>query len=264
MRLALAQTNIIWEDKQANLKHVEDILRSIAGRSQLVLFPEMSLTGFSMNTAATADTDRDTVSEIEQLSKKYNISIGIGWVKQGDSLAENHYSVMTPDGGEVSDYVKLHPFSYSGEDRLFVGGDRLVSFSLCDFSISTAICYDLRFPEIFQIMSEKSELIIVPANWPSKRREHWMTLLKARAIENQCYIAGINCCGKVGELDYSGDSDLYNPDGKALEPDDVINTGIIPDEKVLIYDICNDVDSFRNSFPVKRDRRCKLYANCTI
>lgn len=260
MRLALAQTNIIWEDKRANLKHVEDILCSLRGRAHLVLFPEMSLTGFSMNTAATADTERSTVKEIERLSEKYNISIGIGWVKQDNALAENHYSVITPDRGEVSDYVKLHPFSYSGEDKFFKGGDRLVSFSLCDFNISTAICYDLRFPEIFQIMSEKSGIIIVPANWPAKRREHWMTLLRARAIENQCYIAGVNCCGKMGELDYSGDSGLYNPDGKALEPVEVVNIGIIPDEKVMIYDICNDVDSYRNSFPVKRDRRCELYS----
>lgn len=261
MKLALAQTNIYWEDKQKNIEKLISIVdECVASKVDLVLFPEMSLTGFSMNTKVTGEKANETVEQICDISKKKSISIGIGWVEATSSKAKNHYTIIDKMGKVLSDYEKIHPFSYSGEDEYFEGGDKLATCKLSEFCIGTTICYDLRFPELYQILSKQADLIIVPANWPAKRREHYMTLLKARAIETQCYIAGINCSGHVGDLDYTGDSALYDALGTELTPT-ILSENTTCGEKVLLFDISNDVSSIRSSFPVKNDRRETLYTS---
>ncbi len=269
MIVGLAQTNIVWEDKKTNLEKVKRVIDSFLGAldcsedtgGRLLLFPEMSLTGFSMNTEVTAENDEFTLNEIKQLAAKNNITIGIGWVRKNNTvLCENHYSLIDNNGAKISDYIKIHPFSYSGEDRYFAGGDSLAWCQVGEFKVATAICFDLRFPEIFQIMSDNADMIIVPANWPERRSKHWKTLLAARAIENQCYIAGINCCGMVGDQYYSGDSGLYSPGGEKLS----VTTGIMlnegtEEEQIFIYTLDNDVRKVRKSFPVKSDRKIELY-----
>ncbi|MBQ9198559.1 MAG: carbon-nitrogen family hydrolase [Lachnospiraceae bacterium] len=278
MKIALYQMNIIWEEKEKNLKKVEAVLEMISGKNvDLLLLPEMSLTGFSMNTKVTGESCYETVKKIKDLVTKYGILVGVGWTKQLDeNKCENHYSIIGPDEVDILeedingnmemdeldipmlfDYAKLHPFSYSGEDKYFKGGDYQDFLFYKGFNISGAICYDLRFPEIFQIMSKKAELIIVPANWPDKRINHWSKLLMARAIENQCYIAGINCVGEIGGVYYSGGSALLDPNGEVMLPDELIDYD--NDESVMIYDLENDTDKIRNSFPVKKDRREELY-----
>ena len=277
MKVALFQMNIIWEDKAQNLDKVRlclDLLRDKA--VNLLLLPEMSLTGFSMNTANTAESDNYTVEQIKKLASSYGISIGVGWTKKGkDSLCENHYTIVPGDGGEgrneliESDYIKIHPFSYDNEDKYFRGGNILTTCEMSDFSIGTTICYDLRFGEIFTRLSEQADMIIVPANWPASRVMHWDTLLRARAIENQCYIAGINCVGMMNDKCYSGHSVIFNPVGKMQIPTIIldINNNMIDmnsyngeaEDVTLIYDILNDVQELRTSFPVRNDRRPDLY-----
>ena len=256
MRIALVELNIEWENKKANFDKLENIISSISEeKADLLLLPEMSFTGFSMNVAKTKDSDMETVDHIKDLSCKTEMAIGAGWVKEGDKLCENHYSIIYGNE-QLLDYVKIHPFSYSKEDNFFMGGNKISYCKYKDFDIGVQICYDLRFPEPFQALSKSTSLIIVPANWPQKRREHWNTLLKARAIENQVYIAGINCAGEIGGLMYSGDSQLINPNG------DICNAKVIEvgsSDKVLIYDIKNDVPSYRDSFPTKDDRKEQLY-----
>jgi len=110
----------------------------------------------------------------------------------------------------------------------------------------------LRFPEVFSIASHKADAIIIPANWPAKRREHWITLLRARAIENQVYIFAVNCVGNIGDLNYSGDSCVIKPDGEIVEMASY-------EEKLIIYDFQNDVAKYRSNFPVKQDRKVSLY-----
>ena len=120
-------------------------------------------------------------------------------------------------------------------------------------TITPFICYDLRFPEIFQIASKKSDLICVAANWPKEREKHWITLLTARAIENQCYIAGINRIGSGDGIDYSGCSMIIDPEGNILN-------NINNDEGIIISDIYEDkVKDIRRKFTLKRDRRESLY-----
>ncbi len=292
MKVALFQMNIIWENKNENLRKLEDTLETLGKKNvDLILMPETSLTGFSMNTDLTGEDNFETVEKIKKLATKYGVAIGVGWTKRlgnkannassvkqendksmTQALCENHYSIVGPDAVDgydgadnpdvldvpmLLDYAKIHPFSYSGEDKYFVGGDYQDFLYFKDFNISTAICYDLRFPEIFQAMSKKADMIIVPANWPAARLEHWNKLLMARAIENQCYIAGVNCVGDIDGTNYAGGTKMINPQGDVMIPDELI--GYENDEAVFIYNLKNDVEKIREAFPVKKDRRDDLY-----
>lgn len=246
--------HIEWEDKLANLAKLEEQLKVASEKQADVLFlPEMSFTGFSMNTDVTKEADVKTVERVSTLARQYRVAIGFGWVKDCGQKAENHYTIVDKSGACLSDYAKLHPFSYSGEDQKFRGGDKLVSFVLNDVPCSSVICYDLRFPEIFQLASKTAHVIVVPANWPAKRSSHWKILLQARAIENQVYILATNCVGQIDGLYYSGDSCVINPDGQVQEM-------LSDEEGLIIYDLEDDVEQYRSRFPVKKDRREDLYA----
>ena len=253
MKVALAQTNIIWEDKKKNeQKAIEYIHQSASLGAGAVFFPEMSLTGFSMNTALTAEKDGQTLRRFCEIAREYHIVTGIGWVKQTESLAENHYSVISEQGNVISDYVKIHPFSYADEDRFFSAGTQIVYFQLGGYNGSTFICYDLRFPELFQIASRTADIILIPANWPQKRQEHWECLLRARAIENQCYILAVNCTGEMDGAVYGGKSCCIAADGRM-----VCTRGA--ESGILLVSLEDHVAEIRNRFPVKRDRKWDLY-----
>jgi predicted amidohydrolase len=123
---------------------------------------------------------------------------------------------------------------------------------LKDMKMSAFICYDLRFPEVFQAVSGDASVILVPANWPASRKDAWRCLLKARAIENQCYVVGINCVGRQQEIDYSGYSGVIDPTGACIHE--------MPEEEgMYLCDIENDVKEYREKFPLKADRRPELY-----
>lgn len=253
IKIALAQTHIVWEDKEANYRKAEELVSEAAAHGTgAVFFPEMSFTGFSMNTDATKESGGETVSYMGILAKKYGVAVGFGWVKDCGARCENHYTVTDEMGAILSDYVKIHPFSYAGEEEWFQGGGKLTFFALKGILCSSFICYDLRFPEIFQIASQKADVIIVPANWPARRGSHWKVLLQARAIENQAYIAAVNCVGRIGGTDYAGDSCVVAPDGE-------IRAELSGAEGLVYYELADDVQRFRDAFPVKRDRREELY-----
>lgn len=248
MRIALVELEIAWEDRANNIiiasKYCEKAAQEGAA---LICFPEMSFTGFSMNTGVTKQAAYDNY----ELSKAHGIAVASGWVKDCGELCENHYTIVDNDI-ILLDYAKIHPFSYSGEDKFFKGGSELKVCEMGGFKVGVNICYDLRFADTFSQLGDMSELILVPANWPERRANHWKTLLAARAIENQCYVAGINCSGNIGGLDYSGDSALYSPNGDIIKPAEVYDLGR---GKMYIYDIKNDVDDYRKKFPVRQDRR---------
>lgn len=259
MKIALGQLQLCWEDKQANFEKAEAYLQRLSKIGiDLFLLPEMSLTGFSMNTERTKETEKETVSRMRSLAERYQTAVGVGWVKDAGELCENHYSIVTPKG-ELMDYAKLHPFRFAGETEYFQGGNALPVCEYGDFRIGVQICYDLRFPEPFQILSGRTELIVVPANWPAARSGHWKCLLRARAIENMVYVAGINCAGEAGGLYYSGDSGIYAPDGAKLRCETLSLSESCPEEQVQIYELKNDVNRYRECFPVKEDRREELY-----
>lgn len=256
MRVALIESNIIWENKDLNIKRLKDNLEKLSTEGiDIVLLPEMSFTGFSMNVSKTNDCDHESYKQIEELSSDYNVMIGFGWVDKDINGYKNHYSIVKSNKTLI-DYEKIHPFSYGGEDKVFCGGGNLRTADICGFKMGVQICYDLRFPEVFQFLSKTSDIIIVPANWPQRRELHWDVLLQARAIENQVYIAGINCRGEMDGLDYSGHSTIYKPNGEKVKEEKI---KFINDCNICIYEINNDVNKYRESFPVKNDRRESLY-----
>lgn len=264
IRIGIVQLNILWEDKKANIEKVIEFSKKAAEEGVDVLFfPEMSFTGFSMNTEKTHEDREIVFDRMLKIFKETNVSIGFGWVEKAENcykqdmpecnfLCNNHYSVIS-GGGIISDYIKIHPFSYSGEDKLFESGDKITKYNLLGIPFSSVICYDLRFPELFQILSRYAHIIVVPACWPEKRKSHWITLLKARAIENQSYVVGVNCVGNIGGLEYSGNSMIINPDGE------IVAEAKEYEESLVIYELEDDVSIYRNSFPIKLDRKENLY-----
>lgn len=247
MKIALVQSHIIWENRELNLSRFE---RSVSENTDadVFLLPEMSFTGFSMDTAKTADPKRETVSRVRAAAERYKVSIGFGWVRKTDGKCENVYTIVGRDGRVISEYAKIHPFSYSGEDQYFTGGSRIAVYRIGGIPFTTFICYDLRFPELFRTVCKDVHAVIIPANWPAKRSGHWKTLLKARAIENQVYIFAVNCVGEMAGQYYSGDSCVIDPNGDVL-------TELSDQEGVLKYELKDDTESYRRAFPVLNDIR---------
>ena len=197
MKIAIAQTEICFEEPEKNLRTAESWIEQAAQEgADAIFFPEMSFTGFSMHVekvAAYANPIRQTMC---RLAAQEHIAVGYGWTScKPGGKGENHYTILGKSGEVLSDYVKIHPFSYGGEEQFYDSGTEIVHTVLEDFPVSTLICYDLRFPELFRAAAQTSRLIVVPANWLHQRTEHWRLLLRARAIENQVYVLGVNCVG---------------------------------------------------------------------
>lgn len=261
MKVGLAQMDTVWEDTGENRKKTECYFEQAAERKlDMIVFPEMSLTGFSMNVEKITDDWEKQPAFFRLMSEKYGICTVCGYAagriqslpQDSLKLCTNHLAIMD-QGRILLDYVKIHPFSYGTESKYFQGGDRICTVEWKGIALGGFVCYDLRFPEVFQISSEDSEIIFVIANWPEQRIAHWDTLLRARAVENQCYIVGVNRTGSGGGLTYNGHSAVYAPDGERITE---INEG----EALLLAEIDIDkVRRFRKNFPVKNDRKKELY-----
>lgn len=253
LRAALCQTEIIWEDKSRNILHAKQLItEAVRNGAQLILFPEMSFTGFSMDIEKTKEADMRTVKQMGKCASEYGVFIGFGWVKTSENKGENHYTIIDQNGIMVLDYIKLHPFQYGGEGKQFVPGSKVYDCRIYSFCFTPFICYDLRFPEIFRMKLKETDAYIVPANWPASRNEHWNVLLRARAIENQSYVLGINCVGKIGGIVYSGDTCVIDPNGEVIEH-------ISGKEEILYVNLKKDALKIRDTFPVRQDRRPALY-----
>lgn len=255
MKIAALQSDIIFEDKLYNLKRADEfICRALSLGADLILFPEMSFTGFSMNVLKTGETDEYTIREMKRRARSSNIAIGFGYVRLREGKGENHYCIADKNGDLVSDYIKIHSFTIGGECEDFRSGKELPPVvRLCGLNIRTFICYDLRFPEIFRTSADETDIFVVAANWPKSRREHWKTLLSARAIENQAYVIGINCVGNQDNLIYSGDSMIIDPLGN------VLSKAVPEREEMLVCDISKAAGTFRKEFPALESRKKELY-----
>ena len=252
MRVACCQFDIAWEDKPANYLRVERRLREAKlDPGTLLLLPEMFATGFSMNAAAIAETpDGPTAQFVAELAKSHGIYVLAGVVLSNGSQPRNEALLVDPAGKQICRYAKVHRFSFAGEDKHYAAGDTPVSCTVGDWKVQPTICYDLRFPELYRAPSVRgSELICVIANWPATRDSHWMALLKARAIENQAYVAGVNRCGRDPNVEYSGHSQIISPRGQVIEDAgdrDTIIRAAIDLEKLREY---------RAKFPALEDVR---------
>jgi predicted amidohydrolase len=257
MKIALVSLNQVWEDKKANEANCQEYIeKASALNADLIIFPEMTLTGFSMNIHQTGESpdQSDTLEFFIKHSKKNSIAIAFGVVFRKDGKATNNLIILDKRGAVLANYAKIHPFSFSGEDNFFEGGEKLGFCSIDDADIGLSVCYDLRFPEMFQALSKNCNLILTIANWPEKRIRHWNTLLAARAIENQLFMIGVNRTGTDrNNLRYVKSSAVFDPAGDKLEPT----------QSYLDMDIYNlvlsDTRSVRNGFPIRQDRKTEFY-----
>ncbi len=220
MKLYCVQMDIVWENKRANFSRVEALLHSAApARGSLVLLPEMFATGFSMDVARVREgKGLETEQFLAATAKKLGIYLMGGLVTAGPrGKGRNQAVVFTPGGQELVRYTKLQPFTPGGESRHYQAGQSIALCKWNGFKLAPFICYDLRFPEHFRAATRQgAQLITVIASWPVRRISHWVTLLQARAIENQAYVAGVNRCGTDPELSYNGRSLILNPRGEIL------------------------------------------------
>ena len=214
------QWDTAWEDKAANHANLAARLAAAPpAPDSLVVLPEMWATGFSMDVAAITETPaRETESFMAALAEKHKVFLLGGVVTTGPGgLGRNEAVVFGPDGREAVRYAKMHPFSFGGETRHYGRGSSPTLWEWSGIKVAPFICYDLRFPEVFRAAARRgAELFCVLANWPSARAEHWTTLLKARAIENQAFVLGVNRCGADPKLSYMGRSLLLGPRGETL------------------------------------------------
>lgn len=258
MKIGLGQMDICWEDKETNQIKCLEMMKEAKGRNvDFLVFPEMTLTGFTMNTETMKEdfADSFSLSFFQRACREYSMAAAFGMILEDGLRAKNHCVIIDDSGRVLANYAKIHPFSGGGESECYTGGKNMCSCIVSGICVVPTICYDLRFPVLYQIASKDCDLILVIANWPKSRREHWEALLKARAIENQCYIAGVNRTGNDITLEYCGDSMVVDPLGN------IITRNMYKKEGLAIADISHDqVLSAKTLFDVRKDRREELYA----
>ncbi|OGU08091.1 MAG: carbon-nitrogen hydrolase [Geobacteraceae bacterium GWC2_58_44] len=218
IRAAAVQFTIALGDIDANLAHVTQTLRLLALEGvELAVLPEMWSCGFAYRELnSLARRTPELVARLSELSRELSMVI-VGSLPEahGDKVFNTAY--LLDRGTLAGSYRKLHLFSLMGEDRSLDSGDSILVAQTSVGKIGVMICYDIRFPELARRLAlEGAEIIVVPGEWPKPREEHWRTLLKARAIENQLFVVAANCCGVVGKLDFFGQSLIIGPKGEIL------------------------------------------------
>jgi omega-amidase len=220
MQLIGVQLDIAWEDRERNFRRVRELLeQSPAKPGGLVALPEMFASGFSMNIGKIAEgPERATHRFLSELARQYQCTLVGGMAVAAEKgRGANLAVVATPQGEIAATYSKLHPYSPGKEKQHYIAGDAIVTFEWNELTVAPLICYDLRFPEAFRRATRRgAQVLVVIANWPSPRVEHWVTLLRARAIENQAYVLGVNRCGNDPYLPYPGRSVIVDYRGNVL------------------------------------------------
>src|SRR5262245_44650460 len=254
MKVALLQSDIAWEDVGENHRRAERLLgEAEAGGARLAILPEMFSTGFSMDSQRISQSPGGASEGfLRSQANSRNFWILASIPEKGEPSPRNMALLVSPRG-TVTRYAKIHPFSFAGEHEHYAAGDRVVTADVEGLRVTPFVCYDLRFPEPFRAAAAETDLFAVVANWPDERREHWRTLLRARAIENQAYVAGVNRVGDGGRLHYAGDSAAISPLGETLAEGDAR-------ERVLFFDADPAaVQKLRARFPALKDRRPEAY-----
>lgn len=264
LTISLIQTHLYWEDKPANLQMLEEKIMGIAEKTEIVVLPEMFSTGFSMRPEELAETmEGETVQWMKRIAAQKKVILTGSVIIQeeaADGLVSyyNRLIWMLPNG-HYGVYDKRHRFAYAGEDDHYTAGNKRLIASVKGWKINLLVCYDLRFPvwarqsppqlrERGPGAEMEYDVLIYVANWPERRVHAWKTLLQARAIENQCYVVGVNRVGDDGnKIHYSGESMIVDPLGEVLYTK--------KDEE----DICTitlektHLDSVRDKFPFWKD-----------
>jgi len=256
LSITTIQTNLIWEDKAANLYALEQKINSIQDPTEIVVLPEMFSTGFSMQPSLFAETmEGETLNWMKKVSTQNKIILTGSIIIEEEGKYYNRLIWMLPNG-EYGYYDKRHLFAFGQEDKFYNAGNKRLIAQVKGFKINLQVCYDLRFP-VWARQQNKSggmeyDVLIYIANWPEKRSHAWKTLLCARAIENQCYVVGVNRVGTDGNNIYhSGNSLVIDPLGQVLyhmSDDEDVNTVTISkdylNEVREKFPFCKDGDGF--------------------
>jgi predicted amidohydrolase len=217
LTITLVQTALVWEDIDANLSMFDARIDQISSLCDLIILPEMFSTGFSMEAARLAENmNGKAVNWLRAKSKTTGMHIAGSLMIEENGQFFNRLVWARPDGG-LTYYDKKHLFAYAGEDKIYTPGNQLITINLKGWRIRPFICYDLRFPVWCRNLGPAYDLAVFVANWPAKRGAHWRALLRARAIENQAFVAAVNRVGTDGNgFEYRGDSALIDPQGNLL------------------------------------------------
>lgn len=247
LKVALVQTHLEWENSAQNLKKFENLLSTIE-TVDLVVLPEMFNTGFSMNVEQLAQTESgEAVNWMKKTALANNFALAGSLMIQEDADYFNRFVMVYPCTG-IETYDKRHLFRMGNEDKIFTPGKTHPVFKYEGWGIRPQVCYDLRFP-VWSRNKNNYDLLIYVANWPAPRREVWKTLLKARAIENQCYVIGVNRIGSDGmNLQYKGDSMVIDYKGNVI-------ADLPEDADGIVYATLSlpELHKFRDKFPVYLD-----------
>lgn len=256
VRLAAVQHDIVWHDRAANFERLAPRVDAArAGGADVVLFTETFSTGFSFDTPGIGEPEGGPSSQfLAEQAARHGIWVG-GSCPEIDATApaddqrpSNSFVLAGPDGA-IHRYRKIHPFSHADEEKYVRAGTDFVTVTVNGVRLSLFVCYDLRFADEFWALAGDTDAYLVVANWPMKRRLHWSTLLRARAIENQAYVVGVNRVGTGGALEYSGDSVVVDPLGEIL-------VSAAGSETILFADLDTDVVAdTRRHFRFLQDRR---------
>ncbi|HPI36678.1 MAG TPA: nitrilase-related carbon-nitrogen hydrolase [Ignavibacteriaceae bacterium] len=249
MYFSIVQYNPAWEDVESNKTKIIDLLNKYNPKPGVIVFPEMTLTGFTMKPDTFAETaEGSSIKFFAEIAKKYSSDVFAGVIfKEGNSFF-NTLIHLSKDGVLKKIYRKIHPFSYGDENKHYEGGNETVITEIDGNKIGLSICYDLRFPELYRNYGkERVNLIINIANWPITRIHHWRALLRARAIENLCFVIGVNRVGNDPNLSYSGCSSIFDPTGEEM-------VCIVDEECISSTDLqLGFANNIREKFPFLND-----------
>lgn len=252
LTITTIQTNLFWEDKRANLQMLEEKVTSLSTKTEIVVLPEMFSTGFSMQPQLFAeDMQGEAIEWMKRVSRENGIILTGSLIISEEEKYFNRLIWMLPNG-QFGQYDKRHLFAYAGEHEHYTAGNKRLIASVKGWKINLQVCYDLRFPVWSRQQTKEGkpeyDVLIYVANWPEKRSHAWKTLLCARAIENQCYVIGVNRVGNDGNNIYhSGNTLVIDPLGQVLyhmADEEDINTITLSKEKL---------EEVRNRFPFLND-----------
>lgn len=249
MKISIIQQNIVWEDKARNFERLEKLLSNLSN-TDIIILPEMFNTGFSMDPERLGEPPfSETFDWMLHASEEGNFGICGSYIVKENGNFYNRWLFVTPEKKSWQ-YDKRHLFTITNEESYFTHGTKRLIFNFRGVKISPNICYDLRFPVWSRNRNRNDyDLLINSANWPEPRRDVWLTLLKARAIENLCYVAGANRVGTDGNgIKYCGDSMIISPKGEILA------SAQKNKECSISADISmTELTKFRKKFPVHKD-----------
>ncbi|GHT58264.1 amidohydrolase [Bacteroidia bacterium] len=250
LRISIVQSGIVWENKEKNLEHYGNLLKMIAGKSDLAVLPEVFSTGFSMHAEHLAESNNGlTISTIRSWAKDFDTAICGSFLAEGDSgKVFNRGFFVTPED-EAFFYDKRHLFRMGEENEHFTAGDKKQIVSYKGWNIRLIVCYDLRFPVWTRNPNNEYDLLVCPANWPVVRSKVWKILLPARALENQAYVCGVNRIGTDGiNVHHQGDSILLDFKANPIVETELNQTSVV------IGTIRKDtLEDFRKKFPAWMD-----------